>query len=135
MCKNLHTSLGHHECMLPLSRWLLIAGDYLPSVWIVGIDEHLPGSHIDHWLDGEHHTRNEQHTRSSMTIVKNLRLLMELTAYTMTTEVTDHTITILLAMLLDGMTDITHKTSKAWPPPYRSPDIPWLHEPTAPFQE
>ena len=44
-----------------------------------------------------------------MTIMKNLRLLMELTTDTMTTEVTDNTITILLAMLFDSMTDITHK--------------------------
>ena len=109
MCKNLHTRLSHYEGVLPLSRWLFVTGNYLPSVWIIGIDEHLPGSHIDHWLDSKHHTRHKQHTSSSMTIMKNLRLFMELAAYSMTTEVTDNTITILLAMLFDGMTDITHK--------------------------
>ena len=44
-----------------------------------------------------------------MTIVEHLRFLMELATYTVTAKIANHTIAILLAMLLDGVTDVTHK--------------------------
>ena len=77
--------------------------------WPDSMAEFLTGAHVDHWLDGEHHARNEQHASASMTIVKNLRLFMELATYAMTAKIANHTITILLAMLLDSMTDITNE--------------------------
>ena len=44
-----------------------------------------------------------------MTIVEHFRFLMEMNAYAMTAEITNHAITILLAMLLDGMADVAYK--------------------------
>ena len=76
--QHLYAVFCHHEGMLPLGRWFFIACDNLPSVWIVRIDEHLPGTHVDHWFDGEYHTRNEQHTGTLMTVVKHLWLFVEL---------------------------------------------------------
>ena len=110
MCKNLHTGLGHDECMLPLSRWLLVASDNFPSVWVVGIDKHLPCTHVDHRLNGEHHTRYQKHACALVSIVQHLGLLVELKSHAMSAEIAHYTISIFLAMILDGMTDVAHKT-------------------------
>ena len=39
MCQNLHTCLCHHKRVLPLRRWLLITGDYFPTVRIIRIED------------------------------------------------------------------------------------------------
>ena len=95
--------------MLPLGTWLLILGDHLPAIGVVGIDKHLPCSHINHRLDGEHHAWYQQHARTLMTIMVHIGLLMELQTYPMPGKVSHHAVVILLAVLLDGVTDIAHK--------------------------
>ena len=45
-----------------------------------------------------------------MTVVKHLWLFVELAAHAMSTEIAHHSITVFLAVLLDSMTDVAHKT-------------------------
>ena len=87
MCQYLHAVLSHHEGVLPLCARLLVARDNLPAILVVCINEHLPRTHVDHRLDGEHHARHKQHTRTLVSVVHHVGLLVELQSNAMTAEV------------------------------------------------
>mgnify|MGYP007132504553 FL=1 len=107
--ENLHAILGHEEGVLPLCRWLFVARDNLPSIGVVGVYEDLPCSHIDHRLDGKHHSWYQEHACATMAVVEYLGLLVHLQSYTMAAEVAHYAIAMLFGMLLDGVADVSGK--------------------------
>ena len=99
----------HHVGMLPLCRWQFVASNNLPAILVVGIYEYLPCAHVHHRLDGKHHTRHEQHTCATMSVVNDVWLFVEFQSYAMSAEVAHNAIVIFLGMLLDGMADVANK--------------------------
>ena len=67
----------HHECVLPLGTRFLVLRDDFPAIGIIGIDKNAPSTHVDHRLDGKHHTRNEYHAVATLFEMRHVRLFME----------------------------------------------------------
>ena len=100
---------SHKESVFPLCARLLITGYHFPAILVIGINEHLPCSHIYHRLNSKHHARYNKHARAAVAKMQDLRLLMELKSHSVTTKITHDTIMIFLGMLLYRMSDIAYK--------------------------
>ena len=107
--ENLKTMFGHDKRVFPLCAWEFVACYNLPAILIIGVNEHLPGSHVNHRLNGEHHAGNEQHALSSVTVVCNLGFFVELESYAVATKVAYHSVMMFLRVLLYGMADVADK--------------------------
>ena len=99
----------HYECVFPLCTRFLVASDNFPSIFIVGINEHLPCTHVYHRLNGEHHARNKQHALSFVTDVHHIRLFMEFKSNSMSAQVAHNAVMILLRILLDCMSYVANE--------------------------
>ena len=104
-----HSVLRHHIRMLPLCAWQFVLTYNLPSVWVVLIHEHTPRPHVDHGLDGECHTRNQQHACSLVPIMLYIRFLMKPTPHSMPAQVADNAIAVGMCMLGNGIAKVTNE--------------------------
>ena len=104
--EHLDAVVGHEERVLPLCAGLLVLGDDLPAVRVVGIDEDAPRAHVDHRLDGEDHAGHKEHTCAAMAVVVDLRIFVEGVADAVTGQVADNAVAVLLTVLLDGVANV-----------------------------
>ena len=110
MRQNLQSGLGHEEGVLPLGGGQFVLGDDGPAISTV--DEDLPSAHIDHRLDGEHHARDEEHTRAFLAVVQHFWIVMELNTYTVAAEVSHYAEAVFVGMLLNGITDVANEAER-----------------------
>ena len=90
--------------MLEVSRRFAIACDYAP---LVGQQPHLPIAHSYHRLDCNAHAVFEQRTVAFVTVVGHGRVFVHLAADTMTGNLPDNSIAVLLAVGLYRVGDVT----------------------------
>ena len=109
MCQYFHTVLRHQISVFPLGAGEFVFTNHFPPVRVFVVYEDTPCARVDHWLYGKGHTRNEQHSRSSVPVVFYLRFFVEVTTDTMTAKITHYAETICMGMLLNGIAKITYK--------------------------
>ena len=80
--ENLQPVVCHEKRVLPLGGRHAVAGRDRPTILTAEVD--FAASHVDHWLDGEDHARDEQHSRARLAVVGNLWILVELETDAMT---------------------------------------------------
>ena len=106
MGQDLQTVLCHYERVFPLCRGKFVTGDHFPAVRVIRIYEYFPCTHVDHGFDGKDHPRHQQHSRTFVPVVQDIRLFVEVESHAMPAKVTHDPITVLFGMLLDGMADV-----------------------------
>ena len=99
----------HEERVFPLSRRFLIARYDLPAIFVVSINIDLPCSHVHHRLYRKHHSRYKEHPRASVTIMVDVRLLVELKPHSMSAQVAYNPVMIFVGMFLDGMSYVANE--------------------------
>lgn len=80
------TSFGDQNGMFPLGGELVIFGDDGPAI---GEDFEVAFAGIDHGFDGEDHARFDNVAGSYFSIVKNLRVFVNIDTNTMPTKFTN----------------------------------------------
>ena len=61
----------------------------------------LPGTRIDHGLDSQGHTRYQLNASAVLTEVRNLRILMQMLAYSVADQITDYSVTELVNVIVN----------------------------------
>ena len=89
--------------MLKVSRRFSIRGHHGPFVFKYAC---LGCPHVDHGFNGQGHASFETRTFAFFTVVRHLRLFVELPANTMTNELTHNCVPILDDMLLNTVAKI-----------------------------
>ena len=95
--------------MLKVRTRLTVLGAAGPSVSFL---KDIFAAHVDHRLDGDGHAVLDERPSTAAAIVGNLRVLVQLLAYTVTDKLPDNSITSLLAIGLYGIANITDAVTR-----------------------
>ena len=90
--------------VLKVGTRLAVSGAGGPSV---ALGNDVLAAHIDHGLDGNRHSVAQQRSCSTSSEVGNLGILVQLAPYPMSAHLAHDTVVVTLAILLDGMGDVT----------------------------
>src|SRR5690606_12223035 len=80
-CQYLRPVTMHGDRVLKMRRRLAVSCPYGPAVAFL---HYVSRALVDHGFNGEHHTRDQLYTFSALTIIRHIRLLMQLLPYPMT---------------------------------------------------
>ena len=71
------------------------------------------GSHVDHGFDCEDHSVLKELAAAALSVVRNLRVFVELAAESVSDQLAYDTVAFALAVLLDGMSDVAYSVAAA----------------------
>ena len=80
--------------MFPLSGGQFVVRDDFPAVGVLRVDENFPRAHINHRFDGEHHSRNEEHSVALLLEMSHFGFFVEGTPYPMAAEIADDAVVV-----------------------------------------
>src|SRR5712692_4070528 len=110
-CQDFRVTFGDGHGMFKMGGAAAIGGDNSP---VIRENARLPGSHIDHRLDGDHHARFQGVIwMSRLNIVQYLWILVHTAAHTMPTILSHDREARRLNVLLYRPADVTHAVSSA----------------------
>ncbi|MNI59518.1 hypothetical protein D3C73_1146850 [compost metagenome] len=89
--------------MFPLCRQAVVAGHDRPAICKLA---NFAAAGVDHWLNGEQHTRHQFHARAGLAIMQHLRIFVETLADAVTAEFTHDRKPIGFGVLLDGVAHV-----------------------------
>ncbi len=94
--------------MLKVSRRFTVCCPDCPPVLFL---YHLPGTHIDHRFNGEHHAGHELYAFSPLPVVRHLRILMKVFSNPMAHQLAYNTVAKFLDMALDRVSHIARSVA------------------------
>ena len=101
--ENHRSVFGNGDHLLEVRAGHTIARAYQPPILAL---KHFSCSHIDHRLDSQHHTNLQLHTKMPVSIIRDVRLFMHVSANTMANILTNYAEPGILGNQLHSMADI-----------------------------
>ena len=99
--------IGNAKGVFKLCRDVTVLSDSSP---FIGKNFQVRFTQVDHWFDGEHHAFFYFQAFTKISIMQDLRFLVEIISDAMPTKLAHHLIAVAFSKLLDCCTNVTQST-------------------------